>query len=109
VKWEHGLEESFGNVPIEQPLAVLGEHGHIPNGVVHVQAHEPAEQQVIVELFHQQPFAAHRVQRLQNRAFGNLMGPENPAFARWGWRNEMESGTQPARKTDRKPRKAVFE
>jgi hypothetical protein len=31
---EHGLEESLGNVPIEQALAVLGEHGHIPNGVV---------------------------------------------------------------------------
>ena len=51
--------------PSRQPLAVLGEHGHIPNAVIHVQAHEPAEQQVIVQLFHQQPFAAHRVQRLQ--------------------------------------------
>jgi hypothetical protein len=37
---------SFGDVPIEQPLAVLGEHGHIPNCVVHVQAHEPAEHHV---------------------------------------------------------------
>src|SRR6266571_1475966 len=64
---EHGLEESFGYVPFEQPLAVLGEHGHIPNGVVHVQAHEPAEQQIVVELFHQQPFASHRVQRLQQK------------------------------------------
>jgi hypothetical protein len=33
---EHGLEEGFGNVPIQQTLAVLGEHGHIPNGVIHV-------------------------------------------------------------------------
>src|ERR1017187_8193415 len=64
---EYRLEEGFSNIPIEQPLAVLGEHGHIPDGVVHVQAHEPAEQQVIVELFHQQPFAAHRVQRLQQQ------------------------------------------
>jgi hypothetical protein len=59
------LEEGFGNVPIEQALTVFREHGHIPDGVIHVQAHEPTEQQVIVELFHQQPFAAHRVQRLQ--------------------------------------------
>jgi hypothetical protein len=64
---EHGLEEGFGNVPIEQALTALGEHGHIPDGVIHVQAHEPAEQQVIVELFHQQSFAAHRVQRLQQQ------------------------------------------
>jgi hypothetical protein len=62
---QHGLEKGFGNVAIEQPLAVFREHGHIPNGVIHVQAHEPTEQQVIVELFHQQPFAAHRVQYLQ--------------------------------------------
>jgi len=64
---EYGLEEGFGNVPIEQSLAVLGEHGHIPDGVIHVQAYEPAEQQVVVELFHQHPFAAHRVQRLQQK------------------------------------------
>jgi hypothetical protein len=71
---EHGLEEGFGNVPTEQPLAVLGEHGHIPNGVVHVQAHEPAEQQIVVELFHQMPFAADRVQRLQQERRRNFSG-----------------------------------
>src|SRR5215831_14897651 len=49
---QYGLEEGFGNIPIEQALAVLGENGHIPDGVVHVQAHEPTEQQVIVKLFH---------------------------------------------------------
>jgi hypothetical protein len=43
---EYGLEEGFGNVSIEQALAVLGENGHIPDGVVHVRAHEPAEQQL---------------------------------------------------------------
>src|SRR5450755_3102192 len=29
-----------------------------------LQAHEPAKQQVVVQLFHQQTFTAHRVQRL---------------------------------------------
>jgi len=37
---EHGLEEGFGNVPIQQSLAVLGEHRNIPNGIVHVQAQQ---------------------------------------------------------------------
>jgi hypothetical protein len=38
---EHSWEEGFGNIPIQEALAVLGEHGHIPNSVVQVQAHEP--------------------------------------------------------------------
>jgi len=33
------LEEGFGNVPIEQALAALGEH--IPDGVIQVQAFKP--------------------------------------------------------------------
>jgi len=45
----------------------------IPDGVVHVQTHEPTEQQVIVELFHQQPLAAHRVQRLQQERSQQLL------------------------------------
>jgi len=70
---QHGLKEGFGNVPIEQALAVFGEHGHIPDGVIHVQPHEPTEQQIVVELFHQQPFAAHRVQRLQQQRSQQLL------------------------------------
>jgi hypothetical protein len=37
----HSLEEGFANIPIEQALAVLGEHGHIPDRVIHIQAHKP--------------------------------------------------------------------
>ncbi len=69
---EHGLEEGLGDVPIEQTLAVLGEHGHVANRVIHVQTHKPAEQQVVVELFHQHPFAPHRVQRLQQECSQQL-------------------------------------
>jgi hypothetical protein len=49
---KHRLEESLVNVPIEQALTILGEHPHVPDGVIHVQAHEPSEQQVVVQLFH---------------------------------------------------------
>ena len=52
----------------------FGEHGHIPDGVIHVQANEPTEQQVIVELLHRQPLASHRVQRLQQEARNNFSG-----------------------------------
>jgi hypothetical protein len=33
---EHSLEEGLSNIPIEQPVAVLGEHGHVPDGVIHI-------------------------------------------------------------------------
>ena len=36
-----------------------------PNLVIRVLPHEPAEQQVVIHLFHQQSFAADRVQHLQ--------------------------------------------
>jgi len=35
---EHGSEEGVGDFAREQTLAVLREHHHIPNRVVHVQA-----------------------------------------------------------------------
>ena len=43
------LQEPFA----DNWVTTLGEYGHIPNGVIHVQTHESAEQQVVVELFHQ--------------------------------------------------------
>jgi hypothetical protein len=89
---EHGLKEGFGNVPIEQALAVFREHGHIPDGVIHVQAHEPRERQVLVELFHQWPFAAHRVQRLHQERSQQL-SPARSTLARF-WRTLVEPWLQ---------------
>jgi hypothetical protein len=40
---------------VEQPITVLGECGGMPNGVVRIEANEPAEQQVLVELLDQHP------------------------------------------------------
>lgn len=62
-----GLEEPAGDVRFQQPVPVLGEGRVVPYRVVHRQAHEPAKQQVVVELLAQQPFAANRVQNLQQR------------------------------------------
>ena len=58
---EHSREKSLGNVTFQQTLAILHEHRHIPNRVVHVQANEPTEQQVVIQLLHQHAFAAHGV------------------------------------------------
>ena len=49
----------------EQPVAMLGKRRGMPDRVIHIQPDEPPEQQVVVELFHEQPLAPHRVEHLQ--------------------------------------------
>src|SRR5713226_3531425 len=64
---QHRCEEGPGHFAPQQPVAVFGEDRHVPHRVVDTQSHEPAEQEIVVELLHQQPFAAHRVQHLQQQ------------------------------------------
>ena len=70
---DHAIEERVRDVAGEQALAVLGEDGGIPDGIVHLEPDEPTEQQVIVELFHQQALAADRVQHLQQLGAQELL------------------------------------
>jgi hypothetical protein len=64
-----------GQVRTEKALPVLGEDRMVPDLVVHGQAHEPAKQEVVIQLFHQQPLAADGVQHLEEQ------GPEQ--LLRW--------------------------
>src|SRR2546427_3030131 len=61
----HLRQELLGHVGLQQPVAVLGEARRIPNLLVQVQPYEPAKQHAVIHLFHQQTFAADRVQHLQ--------------------------------------------
>src|SRR5438034_1297675 len=61
----HLRQELLGHVGLQQPVAVLGEARRIPNLLVQVQPYEPAKQHAVINLFHQQTFAADRVQHLQ--------------------------------------------
>ncbi len=80
---QHGvLEEMLGDRLVEQPLAVEGERRVVPHRVVDVQTGEPAEQQVVVELLHQQPLAAHAVDRLQQRGAQDALGRDRQTTAR---------------------------
>src|SRR5712692_5004806 len=80
---QHALEERLGDVALEQPLTVLGEHRGIPDRVVHVQSDEPAEQEVVVELLHQHPLAAHSVENLKEQRPQQLLGGDRrPAEGR---------------------------
>ena len=66
-------EESVSDVPVKQALAVLGEHSHIPNRIVHVQTNEPAEQQVVIQLLHQHALAAHGIKHLEQERTQQLL------------------------------------
>ena len=67
------MQEAAGDVALEQPLAVLGEHRHVPDRRVHREADEPAEQHVVGQLLHQLPFRAHRVEGLQEQGPQQLL------------------------------------
>ena len=60
-------QEPAGDVAFQQPIAVLGEHRHVPHRRVHRQPDEPAEQHVVGDLLHQLPLRADREQRLQQQ------------------------------------------
>lgn len=47
------------------PAFAAGSQLSTRDGVYHAQAHEPAEQHVVVNLLNQQPLGAHRVEHLQ--------------------------------------------
>jgi hypothetical protein len=61
---QHGRHELAGNVALDQPLAVLGEHRHLPDFGIQRQPNKPAEQQIVAELLHQLPLRAHRIESL---------------------------------------------
>lgn len=63
---QHGMrEEGLRHRLVERPVAIERERRVIPHRIVDVQAHEPAKQQVVLNLLHQQTFAAHAVDYLQ--------------------------------------------
>ena len=69
----HPLQKFLGYLGLQQPVAVLGKHRRIPHRIIQIQPHKPAEQHVVVHLFHQQPLAAHRIQHLQQLCAQQLL------------------------------------
>src|SRR5579884_1440310 len=63
-RWERHFAMDF-----TPSLPVIREHRAVPDRVVHVQTHEPAEQQVVViiELLHQQSLPANRIEAMQQQ------------------------------------------
>ena len=67
----------------KQPVAVVREHRRMPDGSVHRQPDEPAEQQIVVDLLHQLALGAHREEGLQQRRPQQHLGRDRrPAHRR---------------------------
>ena len=79
----HLRQELLRHLGLQQPISVLGERGRVPHFFVHVQSHKPTKQQAVIDLLHQQSFAANRVQHLQQlRPQQLLRRYRRPASAR---------------------------
>lgn len=61
-------EEAARDLLIQEPVAILREDSRRPVRVVHVHADEPAEQQDVIQLLHQQALAANRIEDLKQLA-----------------------------------------
>ncbi len=70
---EDGLKEHRGDVAREQPIAVLTERCRRPDRIVDPQPDKPPKQQVVIQLLHQLPLAANRIQRLQQQGPQQLL------------------------------------
>jgi hypothetical protein len=62
---EHPTEEAARNLLIQQPVAVFREDRRRPDRFVHLEPDEPAKQDVVVELLHQEPLTTNRIEDLQ--------------------------------------------
>src|SRR5450631_2591175 len=64
---EDCAKELLGDVAVEEALAVLGKHRHVPYDVVHVETNEPAVEHIVIELLHHHPLTANRIEYLQQQ------------------------------------------
>ena len=65
--------EALENVALLKPLAVLGEGGSVEGLVAGLHVEKPAEEQVEINLLAQLPFAADRVEHLQQQGANQLL------------------------------------
>lgn len=85
----HSLQEQPRGLALEQPLRVLGKRRGVPNRLVGVQTHEPAEQHVGAQVLHQLPLDADRVQNHQQQHAKELLGRDRLAADRRVHRPEL--------------------
>jgi hypothetical protein len=67
-------EETLRHLGRQQAIAVLRDHRMVPHRIVHAETHEPAEQQVVIDLLDQLPLAPHREDHLQQHSPQHIFG-----------------------------------
>src|SRR4029077_4262836 len=75
------------------------EHRHILNRIIHTQTYEPAEQQTLVEMFHQHPVTAHGPSDVVLTDGGRILISHNTRRViqvRWRTRGAHDLTTRPA-------------
>jgi hypothetical protein len=72
----HAGEKLARHVVLQQPRPVAREGRVVEARLGHIHIEEPAEQQVVVELLAEHPFAAHGVERHQQRGLQQPLGWE---------------------------------
>ena len=75
-------EEGLGDRGAEQAVAVLREGGRMPDRLVHRQADEPAQEQVVPELLAEPALGADRVEDLHELRAQQVLGGDRGASAR---------------------------
>jgi len=76
---QNAAEELARDRLVQQPIAMGRERRGIPHALIHRQAHEAAEHQVVLHRLHQLPFATHRVQNLQQQGPDQWLGRDRGA------------------------------
>ena len=74
-------KQAFHHLMRQQAVAILREGRVIPDRIIERQAHEPAKQQVVTQLLAQLPFAADRVEHLQQQSPDQLLRRDRVAAA----------------------------
>lgn len=71
---DHAVEEGNRDVSGQESLAVLAEGGRRPHRIIGVQADEPVEEQIVVELLHELTLAANGEKHLNQQRPQHLLG-----------------------------------
>ena len=84
---QHRREKLGCHIPLQQPVAVLGEGCGIPHRVLDAEPDKPPKQQIVVDPLDQLPLRADRVERLQQqRASAAPAGSTPGRSANTAWR-----------------------
>jgi hypothetical protein len=75
----YGGEEGFGHLGGKDPVPVLGEAGRVPDRLGERQAHEPAQKQVVFQLFAEAAFGRNGVEVLDQLGAQEVLGRDGLA------------------------------